>query len=84
VEDRVSDDVRVGPFRGAFLRREGVLRYFSPGMLIISTASLLSWGKLGILGIIIAGIVQDWGNEEPFFSFLMDRRMDIDWDEIDP
>jgi len=53
-------------------------------MLIISAASLLSWGKLGILGIIIAGIVQDWANEEPFFSFLMDRRMDIDWDEIDP
>ena len=59
-----------GPFRRLFLRREGVLRFFSPGVLIVSLISIVSWGFLGIFGIIIAGIIQDWANEEEFFSWI--------------
>ena len=59
-----------GPFRKIFLRREGLLGYISPGLLIISFISIVKLGVTGIVVLLIAGFIQDWANNEEFFSWI--------------
>ena len=67
---RASESEALGLVRRFFVRREGLFEHISPGLL---ASSIISFGLFGIIlgfgGVLVAGLIQDWANEEDAFSW---------------